>query len=349
MHSTSKQEDVTSFTEASFLGWQHLPYRSLFANDLDAATSYLGQFHEIKQSKYNPSGALYVCTGPDLFVGVRYLSSETNNFGIHCARLEPGVFKHPEEFSREEIERAARFLRGVMSSLEGPDHLSSPVESSDVFGQQVLQICGFRLADTILGYHLSLADLPPSQPDAAIRTAQRADLERLSQITSLCFSKHHLNINRFNTESAFDNETVGKTYASWVGRAMLEGDIDLVLVYDDGDVSGFMTFRLPPRHETKFGLSIGRAVLSAVDPSKHGNGIYRKLLVAGCRWLHERDVKFIEGKTQLSNQPAIRVWQSLGSRLALAYHTFHWSSNSIAGLNRLEADITGHEEDGSTR
>jgi ribosomal protein S18 acetylase RimI-like enzyme len=339
MQTTLQTEDLNSLARDYFVSWEHLPYRSLYDNYSNAALAYLSQFPEIERGSYSPSGSLFLYTEPDMLVGVRQLFSESSNFGVHCARLEPAVFKHPDPYGICEIEPAARFLRSVISTLEGPDHLSAIADSSDIFTQHVLQTSGFRLADTIAGYHIPLAKLPAFESDPAIRTARPDDVPRLSAIATACFSQCHLNINRFNAEPAFDNDVAGRTYGNWFTRAVLERDADLVLVFDDGNLAGFLTLRLPPERETKYGVSIGRFVLAAVDPEHHGKGIYRRLIKTGLKWMQDRDVRFAEGKMHLSNHGPINVWQSFQARLALTYHTFHWTKNLIAGLNRLEAAL----------
>ena len=334
------QGTLNAIAQEYLVGWPHLPYRAFFQNDLDAAFSYIDQFKTLELSTYKQDGSLFVYSAEGMLVGIRYLFSESNHFGIHCARLEPALFKSKDDYSILEISHAAEFLNGVLNKLEGPVHLSAIAACDDTFCQQVLQACGFRLADTMAGYHLKLTELPRSALDRAIRPARAADVAKLAQITSTCFSQHNLNINRFNTEVAFSLNAVGRLYADWLSRAILEKEADLVLVHDDGQLSGFMTWRLPPAHESAFNMSLGRAVLSAVDPTLQGQGIYRRLLLAGAQWMQEQEVKYIEGKMHLSNHAPIQSWQRLNSRLALTYNTFHWTSPSIAGLRSMESIVS---------
>jgi hypothetical protein len=328
VHLLEEKEDLA---QEYLINWRHLPYRSFFNNDLDAAQSYLNQFRRLERGSYRPDGSLFVYSAKNMLVGVRYLSSESNNFAMHCARLEPAVFKAKEDYGTLEILQAAELLNSVLSNVKGPVHLSAIAACGDTFCQQVLQACGFRLADTIAGYHLNLADLPAFEADRAIRTAQTNDIAKLAELTATCFSQQGLNINRFNTEMTFSKVGVGSLYAEWLTRAIAEKDADLILVHDDGELSGFMTWRLPPVHESMFGMSLGRAVLSAVDPVRHGQGIYRRLLLTGAQWMQQQGVQFIEGKMHLSNHAPIHSWQRLSARLALTYNTFHWTSPSMRG------------------
>src|SRR5262249_54238789 len=152
---------------------------------------------------------------------------------------------------------------------------------------------------------LRLATLPEIETDAAVREARTDDVSRLAAIATSCFSQYRLNINRFNTEPAFDNKVVGMTYGQWVSKAVLEGDSDSVLVFDDGNIAGFFSLRLPPEHEAKYGLNIGRPLLIAVDQEYHGRGVYRRLAMAAAKWFRDRGVKMVEAKFHLSNHAAI--------------------------------------------
>ncbi len=337
MRSLQKKEDLAALAQEYLVGWKHLPYRSFFSTDFAAADSYLAQFKQIERSAYKPDGTLYLYTDKDMFFGIRHLISESKNFGMHCARLEPAAFKSLNQWGNSEVLKAAEFLRSVIDNPAGPLHLSAIAACDDIFCQQVLQVCGFRLADTIAGYHAKLSELPDLEIDKAVRIARPEDVPRLAEITAMCFSQHQFNINRFNSDPAFARETAGATYADWFTRATLEKEADIVLVFDDGELSGFMTWRLPPSHEKKFGMSLGRAILSAVDPSRHGQGIYQRLLLSGAHWMRQKGVKLIEGKMHLSNHKSLNGWRQLKPRLVLTYHTFHWSSSSVGGLSSMGA------------
>jgi GNAT superfamily N-acetyltransferase len=339
MHSLQGKEDINALMQEYLVDWQHPPYRPFFQTNLEAARCYLSQFKQLGRGIYKADGSLFLYSSKDILFGIRYLSTESKNFGMHCARLEPAIFTHKDDYGKQEILQAAEFLGNILNELNGPLHLSAVAACDDIFCQQVLQACGFRVADTMAGYHVKLAELPVLAADPAIRTVQTKDVPRLAEIAALCFSQHRLNINRFNSEPAFNKNDVGRIYAEWFTRAVVQKDADLVLVHDDGQLSGFMTWRLPPAHESMFGISLGRAVLSAVDPTRHGQGIYRRLLLTGAQWMHEQGVTLIEGKMHLSNHAPIRCWQRLNPRLAITYNTFHWSSPVVAGLGSVEAII----------
>ena len=148
-------------------------------------------------------------------------------------------------------------------------------------------------------------------------------METVNALAKLAFSDRSFSVNRFNSEPRFQPERVGNLYSTWVTAAIVDKRADLTLVYEEADVCGFMTFKLPSPAEKASGLNLGKAVLSAVHPAMHRNGIYRKLLLSGFKWLKENGVDYVEGKTQLSTVPVIRAWQKLGAELRIVYHTFH--------------------------
>jgi GNAT superfamily N-acetyltransferase len=215
-------------------------------------------------------------------------------------------------------------LSDVLERTHYAQHLSTPVAAGDTTRQLVLNAATFRMADTILANHLELSTLDTGALDPHIRPAVQADTPRLASIAHVCFSRREININRFNSDPGFAGHAVGELYGHWISAAVAAGD-GLVLVYDDGQAQGFMSFALPDPLAIEYGLPMGRAILSSVDPGFQKRGIYRALLLAGCHWLREHGATLVEGRTQLSNAPVLSVWQRLGSTLAMAYHTYHWS------------------------
>jgi hypothetical protein len=306
--------------------WTHLPYRQYVSRPEDAVELLLSQFLIAKEQLFQASGELFLYTEDKKLAGIRYLQVESDVLKAACGRMEPLIVTSENELNRGEIERTAKFIKKILNQSKMLDHISTPVTPADTNGQLALNELGFKMADTILGYHLNLSLVSDSQQaDEQVRPATENDVEQISRIASRCFSNRCLSVNRFNSEPLFAADNVGELYASWTRESVLSGNADLTLVYEDGSSpAGFMTFKEPTPRERAAGLMIGRAILSAVDPDCHKRGIYRKLLHGGCLWLKKKGAQWVEGKTQLSTVPVHRVWQSMGATLQIAYHTYHY-------------------------
>ncbi len=122
----------------------------------------------------------------------------------------------------------------------------------------------------------------------------------------------------------FDSSRVGQMYANWVRAAIVEDNCDLNLTYDDGQICGFYTFRLPLRRGADQNIGLAMAVLSAVDVGHQRKGVFASLQQAGCSWLKENGAKIVEVKTVLPNYPVNRICNKMGSKVVMTYHTFHW-------------------------
>lgn len=307
--------------------WKYLPYRKVVLEPSHAVDLLLSSYTVSQNKQFQPDGKLHFYSDKARLAGLRFLASETEMLKLSCGRLEPFVVNSGHALQESEVCDSVRFLNHVLNSAAELEHISAPVAPSDTVAQLALSAVGFRMADTILGYHLDLDLVKESgDSDNNVRVANERDAERVAEIAAKCFSDRSLNVNRFNSEPRFSASDVGNMYASWAKAAILHKQADLTLVYDsDESVSGFMTFKKPSVSEKSAGVNLGKAVLSAVDPVCQKRGIYRKLLHAGCLWLKNAGADSIEGKTQLSTLPVLHVWQSIGAALKVAYHTFHYS------------------------
>ncbi|MBA3992068.1 MAG: hypothetical protein C0469_00980 [Cyanobacteria bacterium DS2.3.42] len=314
--------DIAISAESIISEWSHLPYQFLHSQRKDAVSTYVGRFK-------NLSDANISCDeGAQRMAILRGLESESHVLGLRCGRLEPLVLNVESELTDSAVAMSGRFIRETLERSKTFDHISSVVACADMHTQLALRSADFRLADTILGYHAQLDSIDLGDNDSSVRESRADDVEELSKIAFRCFCERKMSGNRFAMDPAFASEAVGNLYASWLRAAILELQADRCFVFDDGEISGFMTFKLPIDLENEVGYSMGKAVLSGVLPERQGLGIYRRLLLAGARWLKSQGVEKMEGKTQITTVPAIRAWQKIGASLNITYHTFHWSNQS---------------------
>lgn len=304
--------------------WTYLPYLQYFSGREECAGAYLAQFKEITEGNLRENGALLVVTKGNWLVGLRRIVGESESLNLKMARLEPLIFNETS-FDISTISQAAEFVREVLERALDVQHVAAPVPSGDTFSQLVLQECGFKLADTIVCHHIDLEKMPGSPASEYVRQATPADVEAVARIAERSFSDRKLSLNRFLCDPHFDPGLVGKMYAKWTQAAILNGDCDANMVFDDGKICGFYTFRLPHHRGADASIGLSMAVLSAVDPEQARKGVFGSLQQAGCQWLKERGAKLVEVKTVLPNKPVNRVCQKMNSNVVSTYHTFHWT------------------------
>lgn len=284
--------------------------------------AFLKQFKHVTDGELPADGGLQVSMDGNCLVALRRIAGESKHLGYDMGRLEPVVFDI-NKFDTESIDRGARFVADVLkrSNLQ---HISAPVAAADTLSQLILQKCGFRLADSIVGHHINLEEFPSEKMDKHVRHATASDAKAMANICRINFSDRKLSVNRFLSDPNFDPAKVGDMYATWVRAAVVDDDCDANLVYDDGEMAGFYTFRLPKRRGADEAIGLAMAVLSAVHPDHHKKGVFSSLQHAGCLWLKEQGAKAVEVKTVLPNFPVNRVCQKMNGKVELCYHTFHW-------------------------
>lgn len=306
------------------IDWPHLPYLQYFSTKEQCAKAYLAQYKEIGEDRLKDNGALLIVTKDNWLVGLRRIRGESEALGVKMARLEPLIFNSPY-FDKSTISEAAKFVRELLKRGGDIEHVAAPVSSADTFSQLVLQECGFRLADTIVVHHIDLEKVIEVPLPEHVRQATSADVEAIARIAERDFSDRGLSLNRFLCDPNFKPELVGKMYANWTRAAILNQDCDANLVFDDGKICGFYTFRLPHHRGADAEIGLAMAVLSAVDPNQARKGIFGSLQLGGCLWLKQHGAKIVEVKTVLPNKPVNRVCRKMNANVVFTYHTFHWA------------------------
>lgn len=316
-------KSISSVTEV-LKNWTYLPYLQYFSGREQCAEAYLAQYKEITEDCLDDKGALLAVTKGNWFAGLRRIAGESESLNLKMARLEPLIFNETS-FDIATIAQGAKFVREVLDRASDIQHVAAPVSSADTFSQLVLQECGFKLADTIVCHHIDLEKMADSPANKYVRQATPADVEAVAKIAERSFSDRRLSLNRFLCDPHFDAALVGKMYAKWTTAAILNNDCDANMVFDDGKIAGFYTFRLPHHRGADAKIGLAMAVLSAVDPDQARKGVFGSLQQAGCQWLKENGAKIVEVKTVLPNKPVNRVCQKMNSNVVFTYHTFHWA------------------------
>ena len=260
------------------------------------------------------------------------LEWDSKFFGFKTARLD--LIAPPiDVFNKENEELGRSFIESALFELQknGFEFLSAQIDVSDTAAMQCLELNGFLLADTIVGYELSLAKLTAQENRSSaslcqqhnIRPATSSDEQALRAIAADCFGKREANVNRFNSELKFSQDQVREMYELWIANSIKGTLADSVLLYEEGGTPiGFITIRLPSASELSAGINCAAIPLNAVSRAHQGKGVYRQLVFAALNWLKVQNCDAVQIKTQLPNRAVHSCWQSLGARIYTSLHTF---------------------------
>ena len=69
----------------------------------------------------------------------------------------------------------------------------------------------------------------------------------------------------------------------------------------------------------------GTIAMIGIDPNHRSKGLGKPLLLEGLKFLHSRGVKYVELEVDSQNQPAIRLYSSLGFKTIAERHWFEIS------------------------
>ncbi len=229
---------------------------------------------------------------------------------IGCAVFRVEV--HSVDRNQELIETVATALSAVDG--EGFFHAKVPVKHT---GQvTALEECGFRVTDVNVTFSR------PSGPPAAltkIETLRIAQVSRKEGNEAIALAGRCFTLSRFHLDPLIPNQIADRINEAWVadyvnGRrgVLLEG------AFLDEKLVGFNAV-LEVEEEGGLVLVID---LIGVDPDTQGCGIGAALVDSFLTWsLNRCDV--VRVGTQVSNIPAIRLYEKSGFRLADARYVLH--------------------------
>ncbi len=160
---------------------------------------------------------------------------------------------------------------------------------------------GYAVVDVRYAMRVSLGERAPADPN---RLAREDETDELASLGGGA-----LRDSRFYIDPHLDDTRCELFYETWVRNSMAGSMADAVLVERvDDQVDGFITVRLHDGRRASLPLV-------AVHTARHGRGVARRLLAATLDWIAARDVTQVDVVTQLSNVPAIALYNSAGFRL----------------------------------
>lgn len=142
------------------------------------------------------------------------------------------------------------------------------------------------------------------------KTAHEAELRKIT--TSAYKHSHYFNDPNIPLEKA---EAI---YQEWISNS-LKGFADYIIIARlKGEIAGYITLRIKNIDEREVGI----IDLIAVKENHRGRGIGKMLVMKGIETIFNR-VDGLYVSTQISNIPALRLYEGLGFKVILSKATFH--------------------------
>lgn len=191
--------------------------------------------------------------------------------------------------------------------------LQAKVATSNWQAIHYLQQQQFQLIETEITFRLDLAKIVVDRTACNYRLATEQDLAQLHWVREQ-FPQTRFRLPYF---AAQENQ---RFYQQWLENAIAGTFDDLCLLIVENEVpKGVVSLRLVERS--------ARIGLLAVSPEFQGMGIGKKLLYSAATFLQEtysdQKIECLLISTQLSNQPAMRLYQSFGATLCQSVYWFY--------------------------
>jgi ribosomal protein S18 acetylase RimI-like enzyme len=152
---------------------------------------------------------------------------------------------------------------------------------------------------------------PGAQAGAIVRRATAADLVRIGRLGALLVAEHHgFDPRRFLPAS----EGTAAGYASFLGKQLDDPDIAVLVADDHGEVIGYAFAAAEGYDFMELRGPAGVLHDVVVDPERRGRGLGRLLVNAALTFLKSRGVPRVVLSTAVQNEPAQRLFASMGFR-----------------------------------
>lgn len=171
---------------------------------------------------------------------------------------------------------------------------------------QSLEKSGYLLVDGLITLEATI-NLEKANNHSNIRIAAENDLPQLLELAGIVFN----NVTRYYHDPIIPKEKADLIYKKWI-KNTLEGKFgDMVLVWEKKGILGLITL------DKK-----GQILLIGLAKEARGKGIGRELVQSALNQFGDWGIKKILVETQMTNIPALRLYQSCGFKITDSYLTF---------------------------
>ena len=144
-----------------------------------------------------------------------------------------------------------------------------------------------------------------------VRRATSADLPKIGQLGALLIAEHHdFDTRRFLAA----RPRTPVDYASFLGTQLEDPDVAVLVADQDGDVIGYAYAAMEGYDYMALRGPAGALHDVIVDPAFRRRGVARLLLDATLAYLKSRGAPRVVLSTAVQNEPAQRLFASLGFR-----------------------------------
>lgn len=148
-------------------------------------------------------------------------------------------------------------------------------------------------------------------PDTVIRRATAADMPAVGRLGALLVQTHYdFDPQRFMRPS----RGTPAGYGSFLGTQLDDPDVAVLVAERDGKVVGYAYLALEGRDYMSLRDEAGVLHDIIVDPEARRGGVGRKLLAAALEFLKARGAPRVVLSTAARNEPAQRLFASMGFR-----------------------------------
>lgn len=248
---------------------------------------------------------------------------DTENFGFDCFRISDLlVFSSDIQIVNNAVNLLVGAIEDEISRKSSPYYLNFSL-NNNCYNFDIIFNClvkkDFYFIHTLLTFgakgEMFEVDSSKNNEDVIIRDVTEKDVVEVGRLAQSSFY-----YSRFHLDPFLDNAKAGALLKRSAENSILNKFVDIMYVAEiNGTVVGYYSAK--KKFIPEFNMTIGDAVISAVDSRHRGKGIFSKLDARLLNWFAE-NTDFAEMGTYLANSPIHKSWINKKLRLIRGVHVF---------------------------
>jgi GNAT superfamily N-acetyltransferase len=256
------------------------------------------------------------------FLTCEYIAFDSEIFGFEVYRITN--FALLGTGHKENEQTISIMLKDLERKIEsfGIKYLTISLNQNVMYSQELfnsLMNNSFYYINTLLTFKMEKEDFSrlslykKKDDKITIRTASIHDRQALY---SLAYGSYK--INRFHLDNNLDNLKCNLLHSKSLENSLLKGYADIIYVAEiENQVVGYYSGK--KRYEPELEITLGDAIISAVDEKARGMGVFSALNNHLLNWFHE-NTDLAEMGTYINNHPVYRVWTRNGLGIIRGSH-----------------------------
>lgn len=261
-------------------------------------------FNRLKKNIFSKPDGFIVAEENGDIVGLLHIEKQdwdSNHFGLNFAKIN--FINAKGDYSEK-----CSIIKKLLKKVDGLkyDYVFLRWDTKDLPVIHSLEDTGYRFIINSVTLIHTLKKLDNLNSPINVRTCRNEDAPQLEDLARNSFT-----FDRFHADPELDKEKCDSLHSEWAKNCCKGGLADKIFITEiSGRIAGFSACKIDKDNK------IGTFVLLGVSPDFRNKGVGAILLNATLDFLKNNNTTLVELRTELTNHPAVNLYQQLGFKIS---------------------------------